>query len=266
MKKNWYRIENNASADEATCYIYDEIGGWGITANQFCQDLNTITAKTITLKMNSPGGNVFDGTTIHNALKDHPACVNVQVDGLAASIASVIAMAGDKITMAKNAMMMIHNAWSGIYGNAEEMRKCADVLDKIDGTLGNTYADRTGCGKRAIKAMMNDETWMTADECLKNGFCDCVGNQTDAKASFDLSKFNHVPESARAMFAMKRDEPATEREIEALLRDAGVPIAKAKAAVAAIKVEPLRDVEDSTEALNNLAMVLQLQNLAASIH
>lgn len=252
--KSWYQIKA-ASEEDATIYVYDEISSWGVSANDFCRDLAGITAKNITLKMNSPGGNVFDGCTIHNALKDHPACVNVQVDGLAASIASIIAMAGDKITMAKNAMMMIHNAWSGIYGNAEEMRKCANVLDKIDGTLVNTYADRTGMGKRAIKQMMNDETWMTADEALKNGFCDQVGNQTDAKASFDLSKFNRVPDEAIAMYAMKREEPVTEREKEKALRDLGFSKQESLVAIAAIKAAQ-RDSEPLTDVKNSLKLYL----------
>lgn len=261
-RKNWYEIKN-AADDEATILVYDEIGGWGISASQFCKDLATINAKTITLKMNSPGGNVFDGCTIHNALKDHPAAVNVYVDGLAASIASIIAMAGDKITMAKNAMMMIHQAWSGIYGNADEMRKCAAVLDKIDGTLVNTYADRTGVSKKAIKQMMADETWMTADEALKSGFCDAVGNETEAKASFDLSKFAKAPPEAIELYAMKKETPATERDLEAVLRDAGLSKKEALAAVASIKSEARRDSE--AEELKKFKEYMQAQVLIKSI-
>jgi len=256
MAHKWYEIQNATDPETATVLMYDEIGGWGIAASAFCQDLAGITAKNITLKMNSPGGNVFDGCTIHNALKDHPACVNVQVDGLAASIASVIAMAGDKITMAKNAMMMIHCAWAGVYGNAAEMTKTAAVLAKIDSTLVDTYSARTGTGKRAVKQMMDDETWMTADEALKAGFCDCVGTQSDAKASFDLSKYNNTPKAALALYAMQRDEPATERELEQLLRDAGVSNSKAKSAVAAIKGDH-RDDDSLREGLIALQEKLQ---------
>jgi len=249
MKKNWYRIEN-AAADEATICIYDEISAWGISAQSFCSDLAGVKASTINLHINSPGGNVFDGITIGNALQAHAATVNVVIDGLAASIASIIAMAGDKISMAKNAMMMIHNAWGGCCGNSSDMLKMADTLDKIDSTLVDTYAARTGCGKRAVKQMMNDETWMTADEAKAKGFCDCVGTDGAAKASFDLSKFHNTPPMALVTFGAKANqEPATEREIEALLRDAGVSIAKAKAAVAAIRAEPVRDAEGSAEDL-----------------
>lgn len=230
--KSWYEIQN-ATEEEAVIYVYDEIGCWGVTAKQFCTDLAGVTASNIKLKMNSPGGNVFEGFAIFNALKEHAASVNVQIDGLAASIASVIAMAGDKITMAPNSMMMIHKAWSGLYGNSDEMRKMADVLDKIDSSLVDTYAERSKTGKRAIKTMMEDETWMTADEAKGMGFCDEIGTGSAAKASFDLSKYNKVPAAAVALYAQPK-EP-TERDIEQTLRDAGVSNSRAKAAVAAIK-------------------------------
>lgn len=242
--KSWYNIQASADGTDATIYVYDEISAWGVSAKQFCDDLNGITASNINLRLNSPGGNVFDGVTIHNALKSHKASINVQVDGLAASIASVIAMAGDKITMAQNAMMMIHNAWSLAIGNATELRKTADVLDKIDGTLVNTYSERTGAGKRSIKQMMNDETWMTADEALKMGFCDQVGEQKDVKASFDLSKFGNTPAAALAMYGMPKE--LTERDKEQLLRDAGFSQRQAKVALAAIKGNHRDD--DPTEA------------------
>lgn len=252
--KSWYDIQNSGE-DSATIYVYDEISAWGVSAKQFCADLSQVSASNITLKMNSPGGNVFDGCTIYNALKDHPACVNVQIDGLCASIASHIAMAGDKITMAKNAMMMIHNAWGGVCGNAAELRSMADVLEKIDGNLVNAYAERSGAGKRAIKQMMNDETWMTADEAMKNGFCDCVGDQKDAKASFDLSKFAKTPATAVNMYAMPKE--TTERDIEQLLRDVGVSGKLAKVAVAAIKGDHRDDDTDHQEFVQSISGFLK---------
>ena len=163
MKKSWYDIR--AEEDEtAEILIYDEISSWGIEARQFVKDLSGISAKTIRLRINSPGGNVFDGVAIYNALKRHPASVRVEVDGLAASIASIIAMAGDTIHMAKNAFLMIHNAWVFAMGDAEEMRKMADVLEKIDGTMASTYAERTGSKPKDIRELMDAETWMTAEE------------------------------------------------------------------------------------------------------
>lgn len=240
--KSWYRIENKAS-EEATIYVYDEISAWGISANQFVKDLGEVAAKSINLKINSPGGNVFDGITIYNALRDHSAKVNVHVDGLAASIASVIAMAGDTIHMAKNSFMMIHNAWALAIGNATDMAKMADTLEKIDTTLVKTYQDRTGQTQKNIRQMMADETWMNADEAKANGFADSVGDKVDAKNKFDLSKYNRVPHAVLAMNTAEN----TERDIEQLLRDAGVSRAQAKIAVAAIKADSQRDADDPAE-------------------
>lgn len=238
QNKSWYRIENKAGA-EATIYIYDEISLWGISAKQFVKDLNDVTAKTINLRINSPGGNVFDGITIHNSLKEHAATVKVQVDGLAASIASIIAMAGDEIRMAKNSFMMIHNAWTFTAGNAEELRKLAETLDKIDATLVQTYQDKTGSPSADIKQMMADETWLNADEALAKGFADVVGDPVEAQARFDLTKYNKVPQAVAAM----NIKPGNERDLEAVLRDAGLSKKEALAAVAGLKAEARRDAE-----------------------
>lgn len=262
--KSWYRIDNKA-ADEATIYIYDEISSWGVSAKQFVKDLNEVTAKTIKLRLNSPGGNVFDGAVIHNALKEHSATVKVMVDGLAASIASVIAMAGDSIHMASNSMMMIHKAWTYAAGNADEMRKTAELLDKVDETIVNTYANRTAKGMDAIKKMMADETWMTADEAKSHGFADTIGDDEqdeNAKASFDIAKYNYakVPQAILEQYG-KRHNEHSERDIEQLLRDAGVSRAQAKAAVAVIRSESLRDAEDSEEtAMKVLATLINMTN------
>lgn len=251
MKKSWYQIENK-TAEEATIYVYDEISSWGISAKQFVKDLNEVTAKIINLRINSPGGNVFDGAVIHNALKEHSATINVKVDGLAASIASVIAMAGDSIHMAANSMMMIHKAWTYAAGNADDMRKTADLLDKVDETIVTTYANRTAKGVGAIKQMMADETWMTADEAKSHGFADTIGDEEPAdqtaKASFDIAKFNYakVPQAVLETWAQKHNEH-TERDIEQLLRDAGVSRTKAKAALNAIKIESQRDAENGSD-------------------
>jgi len=259
--KNWYRIENKA-ADEATIYVYDEISSWGISANQFVKDLGEVKAGKINLRINSPGGNVFDGVTIYNALKEHPAQVNVKVDGLAASIASIIAMAGDTIHMAKNAMFMVHKAWSLEMGNADAMHKMGDVLDKIDSMLVKTYADRTGKSQRAIKQMMTDETWMSAEEAKAAGFADTIGDPEEAKAAFDLSRFAKVPSEVLDRFAAKHSEH-TERDIETLLRDAGVSRTQAKAAVAAIKAAPQRDAEaeEFKQWCNNRSQLIQVETL-----
>ena len=245
MKKSWFKIENS-SDDSATLHIYDEISCYGVTAADFTSELKAITAGTINLRINSPGGDVFDGITIYNALKSHSAKVHVQVDGLAASIASIIAMSGDSINMAKNSFLMVHFAWALTAGNAEELRKLAGTLDKIDGTLVKTYQERTGDSEQDIRNMMAAETWLTADEALGKGFCDTVGDSAEIKARFDLGKFKNTPQAVMGMNIVK---PDNERDLEAVLRDAGMSKKEALAAVSSLKIEARRDSEDSSELL-----------------
>jgi ATP-dependent Clp endopeptidase proteolytic subunit ClpP len=259
MKKSWYRIEAKEDGP-ATIFIYDEIGMWGITASDLIRDLAGVSASTITLRVNSPGGDVFDGIAIYNAIRNHPAVVTVQVDGLAASIASIIAMAGDEITIAKNAFFMIHNAWAGAVGGAEEMRKMADVLDKIDTTLVKTYADRTGQTQRAIRQMMAGETWLTAEEAVELGMADRLIDEPGAKAAFDLSKFRNVPQALHS-----EPEPPTERDIEQLLRDAGVSRKAAKAGVSAIKGQSQRDADEDMEAAGNILTKITASTLLSKM-
>lgn len=199
--------------------LYDEIGFWGVNAKDFRAKLKG--AGDVVLKINSPGGSVFEGIAIYNDLKAHKGNVRVEITGLAASIASIIAMAGDEIAIADNGMMMIHNAWTIAIGNAEEMAAQASVLSKIDGALALTYAARKGTpGVRAIKQMMADETWMTGKEARENGFATEVLQPIDksTQAKFDLSVFDNTPES----LAYSDDgEEKTVRDAERTLRDAG---------------------------------------------
>lgn len=211
----WYEIKN--AADVAEIYIYEQIGEdyWaeGVTAVNFVNELNTISAPEIHLHINSPGGSVFDGVAIHNALKRHPAKVTTYVDGLAASIASIIAIAGDKVVMASNSLFMIHNPWGGVVGDATEMRKMAEVLDKIGETLVNAYEERTGMDRQTIVEAMNDETWYTADEALAAGFIDEVTGAIRAAASFDLSRFRHAPKSELVEQSSEEVEPEVVLEV-----------------------------------------------------
>lgn len=240
-RKSWFNFENKASVSP-TVYIYGSIGAYGVTATDFVKELNGISAKEITLRMHSPGGNVFDGMTIFNAIEEHSATVKGQVDGMCGSICSVIAMACNTLTMAKGSMMMIHNASGGSFGNATEMRKTADLLDQIDGILLKTYQAKTAMPVREIKKMMDEETYMTADKAKSLGFCDAVGNQSAIKNEIDFSCLANVPDEVKAMFNEK-ETPANERDLEAVLRDAGISKKEALAAVSALKAEALRDLE-----------------------
>lgn len=166
----WFSIKN-ATEESADLYFYDVIGdSWvGSDASTVVKHINGLKTANINVRINSPGGNVFDGAAIYNALKRHPAKVTTYVDGVAASIASVIALAGDDVVIASNAMFMIHNPWTWLAGDAKELRKQADILDQVGETLINTYADRTKKDRDYIRKAMDEETWFTADEAVAWG-------------------------------------------------------------------------------------------------
>lgn len=174
---NWYQIKNQ-SEDTAEVWIYDFIGedffGEGISAKGFVDELNEITAPNIDLHINSPGGSVREGQAIHNAIARHPAKVTTYVDGLAASIASTVALAGDEVIMADNSLMMIHKAWTIGMGNADELHHTADVLAKHDQTIEGIYQRKSDQDLQVIQDAMAEETWFTAQEAIDFGLADSV--------------------------------------------------------------------------------------------
>lgn len=182
--------------------LYGEIANetwWGdeITPKEFKTDLDALgDINTLNIYINSPGGDVFAGQAIHSMLKRHKAHKNVYIDGLAASIASVVVMAGDTIFMPKNAMMMIHNPWTWGIGNAAEFRKLAEDLDKVRESLIAAYEGRSALTRDEIIEIMDSETWLTADECLEYGFCDVVEKEKQMAASIDktlLMRYKNTP-------------------------------------------------------------------------
>jgi ATP-dependent Clp protease protease subunit len=168
-----------------------------VTPKEFKADLDNLgDIDELNIYINSPGGDVFAGQAIHSMLKRHHAHKNVYIDGLAASIASVIAMAGDTIFMPKNAMMMIHNPWTFGIGNAEEFRKLAEDLDKIRESLIAAYEGRSALTRDEIIEIMDSETWLTADECHEYGFCDVVEKEKQMAACIDktlLTRYKNTP-------------------------------------------------------------------------
>ncbi|HEX7119137.1 MAG TPA: head maturation protease, ClpP-related [Longimicrobiales bacterium] len=216
-----YRIVNQAD-DRAEILIYDEIGydpffDVGIAAEDLVRDLSEIEASQIDVRINSIGGVVFEGVAIYNALARHPAHVDVYIDGIAASIASVIAMAGDRIHIAANAHVMIHNPHGVVWGEAADMRKMADTLDKIRGSLVGTYARRTGQPAEKIEAWMDAETWFNAEEAVEFGFADEIveGGEIDARIAACLTSYRNVPPALAALIeARAADTPEPEREPE----------------------------------------------------
>jgi len=187
--KNFYAFRNQDSPDVAHLDIYDEIGFWGTTAKDFMATLKTIKAKTIVVSINSPGGSVMDGFAIYNRLRSHGAKIEVSVDGIAASIASVIAMAGDVIRMPQNSFMFIHQPLVGAVGNAEDLRKMAEDLDKVAVNIQNIYAVRSGADVKAIQKMMQEETMLTAQEAMDMGFCDEILPEMKAAARYNAADY-----------------------------------------------------------------------------
>lgn len=203
--KSWYSIKAASDGASANISIYEEIGGWGITAQQFSEDLKALGAVShINLHIHSPGGDVFDGIAIYNLLSKHPAKVTVNIDGLAASMASVIAMAGDRIVMPENAMMMIHKPWGISGGNANEMRDYAELLDKVESVLIPAYARKTGKSAESLATMLEDETWMDGRECVAQGFADELLPAVSAMARLEskrIEDFEHMPNSLKGMIS-----------------------------------------------------------------
>ncbi|MDI6497881.1 Clp protease ClpP [Leuconostoc suionicum] len=161
---------------------------------------------TINLSINSGGGSVFDGIAIYNMLKSHKATVNVYIEGLAASIASVIAMAGDTITMRSGSMMMVHMPWTLSQGNAEEMRKTADTLEKTGDSIVDIYSERTGISSDDIRNIMNDETWLSAEEAVEQGWATKLDKKEAVMNSVPkeiLGRFSNVPKNVLARVEKK---------------------------------------------------------------
>ena len=217
MKKN-KGFSINAKGKELDIYLFEEIGaGWlgGISAKRFAEDLKAAGSPSqINLHINSPGGSVFDGIAIYNTLRKNKARVVVDIDGLAASIASVVAMAGDEIRMAENAMLMIHDPWIVTAGSAAELRETADLMDKTKDSLIKSYSAQTQLAVEEISELMAAETWMSADEAMEYGFIDSVTEEVKLAACFDptrLYSYRNPPERLIESLLEKTTASAAEK-------------------------------------------------------
>jgi ATP-dependent protease ClpP protease subunit len=185
--RRWFAFRN-ATDSEVEIYLYDEIGFWGTGAKEFIAELRQHAGKHVHLRINSPGGEVIEGTAIYNALKRHAAGVTVHIDAMAASMASVIAMAGSPVFMADNALFMIHDPYTFAAGTSEELRKSADLLDTMKGNLVRSYVSKTGLPEKEIEEMMAAETWLGATEAVALGFADAIEDGVQAAASMSTEK------------------------------------------------------------------------------
>lgn len=228
-KPEWFKVQA-VDGGESEILIFDFIGWPYNDPAELIKALADL--EDVKVRINSPGGDVFDGMAIYNALQSHKGTVTTRIEGLAASMASVVAMAGKKVQAYDNAMLMIHNAWTVMAGNQYDMREVADVLEKIDGNLLNIYYDKSKVGKRELSDMMKNETWMTAKEAKEKGFINEIVNGKAVKAQFDLSIFSNAPEELISGREGREGRELTEREIERALRDAGASRNFAKAIAA----------------------------------
>lgn len=209
----WSEAPLAAEADDPnTISIYDVIGedwwtGGGFTAARMAAALRSIGPKDVVVKINSPGGDMFEGIAIYNLLRDHPAKVTVEVMGWAASAASIIAMAGDDIRMGLGTFMMVHNAWGVVVGNRHDMSEGSTLFEQFDSAIADIYEARTEMGRAEIVKLMDAETFMGPSEAVKNGFADAIDGalkQSEASAS-------------------GRQEVHAKRRLDALLSQQGVP-------------------------------------------
>ena len=220
----WNPAIKAAATDDATITMYDPIGmdywsGEGVTAERVSAALRNIGDKDVTVKINSPGGDVFEGLAIYNLLREHKGKVTVQVLGLAASAASFIAMAADEIQIARAGFLMIHNAWTIAAGNRNDFNEVASFLDQIDGTLADIYSARTGDAASAIRTLMDAETWMGGSAAVDAGFADA------------LLPSDAIQEDANAL----APHQVAARRMDAILAKQGMPRAERRSLIQELK-------------------------------
>ena len=191
MNEKWYNIQNKAG-ETAEIYIFDEIGTYGVTAQDFISEIKDLKDMPINIRINSLGGDVFDGMAMYNVIKRREAKTTVYIEGIAASIATIIALGADEVIMAENSLFMIHNAWGGTSGEAKDMRKTAETLDKITSELTDIYVKKTGLSYDALAEMMDEETWLNAQEAFDLGFIDTISDSIKVAAKYDVSKFKNI--------------------------------------------------------------------------
>jgi ATP-dependent Clp protease protease subunit len=246
--KRWYDFRARVEG-AGEIVIYDEIGAFGIPAKAFLDELKALgPIAELTLRINSPGGSVFDGIAIYNALRRHEARVTVWIDGIAASIASMIAMAGDQVVMPENAMLMIHDPSGLVVGTAADMRAMAEALDKMKAGMVAAYRDKSGRDDVEIEALMAAETWLSAEEAMDLGLADRVEQPVAMAAHFDLSRFHNTPPQLAASLTSshpQEDAMSDPNKTSSSKRDTAKPAAATDgtAATAAADTHPAQGVD-----------------------
>ena len=230
-KRGTFRADASPSGDSATVYLYDMIvdtdqeAEWfgGVSPGAFAEKLNAITAPTIHLRVKSPGGSVFAGRAMEQALREHPSNIIAHIDGLAASAASFLILGADERVAAPGSFVMIHKAWSIAAGNDTDMHAAGDLLAQVDQSLIKSYAAHTGQSEEDIAAWMAAETWMEADRAAELGFIDRVATaeKKQSAMAWDLSAYRNAPAAEQPEQTQQPDRDALARQ--ALARIASLP-------------------------------------------
>jgi ATP-dependent Clp protease protease subunit len=246
--KRWYDFR--AQARGAEIVIYDEIGAFGIPAKAFLDELKALgPVPELTVRINSPGGSVFDGVAIYNALKHHDAVVTVWIDGIAASVASMIAMAGDEVVMPGNAMLVLHDPSGLVAGTAADMRATAEALDRMKAGMVAAYRDKSGRDDAEIEALMRDESWLSAREAVALGLADRVEQPVRMVAHFDLSRFRNTPPQLAALAATMapQEDDMPDSAIQTAQRERDAEPARQDAAAPEPEPKPIEPSRTGTE-------------------
>lgn len=275
MAQNWYAFKNAPDkSGEVELSLYDEIGSFGIGAKQFIAELKEYKGQHVHLRINSPGGEIVEGSAIYNALSRHEGGLTVHIDALAASMASVIAMSGDPVYMADNALLMIHNPWTLAAGEAKDLRKQADLLDTMKSNLIRAYQKKSGMEEKAIAKLMDEETWLDAVEAVALGFVDAIEDGIPAAASakemrarfdnFARAKMQNTviseaEVSAPAADPVVEETPVAAETVEAV---ADAPVVE-EAEVVAVEEVPV--AEEAQAAVTADSLVAKISDMAAKL-
>lgn len=267
-----WNIEQDADTTRsASLHLYGVVGGWwgDIDATTLVPAIRDLDVDDLAVYINSPGGDVYDGIAIRNALRGHNARVTVTIDGLAASAASFIALAGDDVVISDGAEIMIHDAWTIALGNADDLRTVADDLDRISDNIASMYAKKAGGTTATWRARMKDETWYSAEEAVAAGLADRLDTSDDEAddaepiaAEFDLSMYAHAGRAAAqaplrpAAMATPRKDHTMDPEEFAALQESVTDMSRQLAVLndRGIDPEPVRDERSAGEWLRALAM------------
>jgi ATP-dependent protease ClpP protease subunit len=275
MAQNWYAFKNAPDkSGEVELSLYDEIGSFGIGAKEFIAELKEHKDEHIHLRINSPGGEIVEGSAIYNALTRHKGGLTVHIDALAASMASVIAMSGDPVYMADNALLMIHNPWTLAAGEAKDLRKQADLLDTMKSNLIRAYQKKSGMEEKAIAKLMDEETWLDAVEAVALGFVDAIEDGIPAAASakemrarfdnFAKAKMENTVISEAAEVSAPVADPVVEETpvaVEAVDSVTDAPVAEE----AEVVVEESPAAEEPQAAVTSDSLVAKISDMASKL-